>query len=168
MVLTLASELKEDPGKELGFKRLERDRFFSCHMAMTFERTFPYLKGFHLTLCSHLKFRDEEGWKTRELEWKEYVKKWVQESNWSREEGDEILGDLVYDPKNTPFTVKPVPRFNSCLRALWQLFEHEEPPVVLVRSMAVFLLLYGFDDASGTGFGSTCLLDKGIWYRCGT
>ena len=68
IVWALVVELKENPNKLLEFKRLERDRGFLCHMAMTFDQIFPYLKGFHLSLCSHLRQRNEEGWKTQELE----------------------------------------------------------------------------------------------------
>jgi len=32
----------------------------------------------------------------------------------------------------------------------------------------VYLLLYGFADASGSGFGSTVLSDKGVRFRMGT
>ena len=43
-------------------------RGYFCHLAMTFPILFPYLKGFHLTLSSHLSNRDEEGWKIKDLE----------------------------------------------------------------------------------------------------
>ena len=36
---------------------------------MVYEIIFPYLKGFHLTLASHLPCRDSEGWKLSSLEW---------------------------------------------------------------------------------------------------
>ena len=35
---------------------------------MTYPILLPYLKGFHLTLCSHLSGRDKEGWKRRDAE----------------------------------------------------------------------------------------------------
>ena len=47
-------------------------------------------------------------------------------------------------------------------------FEQEEAPVVLVRTMMVYVLLYGFADAPGSGFGSILLSDKGVRFRMGT
>ena len=47
----------------IDYKFLEKIRFFFCHLAMTYPILFPYLKGFHLTLCTHLSGRDKEGWK---------------------------------------------------------------------------------------------------------
>ena len=51
------------PKRKLNFKYLERVRGFLCHLEMTYPTLFPYLKGFHLTLCAHLPGRDKEGWK---------------------------------------------------------------------------------------------------------
>ena len=168
IIKALVLELKESPNKFLEFKRLERDRGFLCHMAMTFDQIFPYLKGFHLSICGHLRYRNEEGWKTQELEWIGHVEKWFEEGRWSREEADEMLGDLVYNPKSSPEKIQVVPRFHTCLKALWRLFEQEEAHLVLVRTKIVYLLLYGFADASGTGFGSTFLSEEGVRFRIGT
>ena len=60
---------------------------------------------------------------------------------------------------------------NRCpyvLKALWRLFEQEDAPLALVRTKIVYLLLYGFADASGTGFGSTFLSEEGVRFRIGT
>jgi hypothetical protein len=38
----------------------------------------------------------------------------------------------------------------------------------LIRARRVYKILYGFADASGTGFGSTLMLNGGIRYRIGT
>jgi hypothetical protein len=48
------------------------------------------------------------------------------------------------------------------------LFEAELPGQVLIRAARVYTILYGFADASGSGFGSTIMLDGGIRYRIGT
>lgn len=40
--------------------------------------------------------------------------------------------------------------------------------MVLVRTNVVYLMLYCFTDASGTGFGSTSLSGAGVWFRIGT
>ena len=45
-------------------------------------------------------------------------KKRFEEGKWSREEADEMLGDMVYDPKCHPEKIKVVPRFHICLKAL--------------------------------------------------
>ena len=50
-----------DLNKVLSYKHLERVRGFICHLAMTFDILFPFLKGFHLTLASHLPKRDKQG-----------------------------------------------------------------------------------------------------------
>ena len=47
-------------------------------------------------------------------------------------------------------------------------FEQEEPPVVLVKTKIVYLLLYRFVDASGSGFSSTFLSEEGVRFRIGT
>ena len=56
------------PETDLDFKRLERVQGYMCHLAMTFPVLFLYLKGFHLTLCSHFLGRDKEGQKRNDLE----------------------------------------------------------------------------------------------------
>lgn len=71
------------------------------------------------------------------------------------EERKEFLGELLYNPKASPERIQVVPRFHTCLKALWPLFEQEEALVVLVRTKSVYFLLYGFADASGYSFRST-------------
>ena len=69
---------------ELSFKELEKVRGFLCHLAMVYEIIFPYLKGFHLTLSSHLPKRDEEGWKMTDLEWIAHLESEVQKGIYTR------------------------------------------------------------------------------------
>ena len=69
IVMRLVEELKGNPDKLLSFKRLEQDRWFLYHMAMTYDQILPFLKGFHLTLWSHTRQRNEGGMKIKELEW---------------------------------------------------------------------------------------------------
>jgi len=64
----IEQELMDNPDGTFNFKMLERIRGFLCHLAMTFEILFPYLKCFHLTLCSHLPQRDTAGWKRSDPE----------------------------------------------------------------------------------------------------
>lgn len=61
----------------------------------------------------------------------------------------------MYDLKCHPKETKVVPRFHICLDALLLLFEQEKAPVILVRTIVVYLVLYGFVDTSGSGFEST-------------
>ena len=51
--------------------------------------------------------------------------------------------------------ITPVPRFHSCLRAFKDFFSSDEPPIIVARSERCYVLIYGFVDASGSGFGST-------------
>ena len=68
IITKLKEELEQDPHRSFNFKRLERDRGFLCHMAMTYDQILPFLKGLHLTLCSHMRQRDELGSNIQELE----------------------------------------------------------------------------------------------------
>ena len=60
----------------------------------------------------------------------------------------------LYTPK-PPKKIKLVPRFFMCLKALHVFFKGELPPVWSCRKKNVFLLLYGFHDASKGGLGTT-------------
>ena len=137
-------------------------------MAMTYDHILPLLKGFHLTLCSHMRRRDESGWKIQELEWIGRIENGFQAGKHSREEADYLISDIVYDPHDFPLLIKPVSRFHTCLNALSTLFEPTCAPMVTMQSKRVYLLLYGFADASGSGFGSTFLTKKGVRFRIGT
>ena len=68
IIAKLKTELTEDPQRSFSFKILKKGRGFLYHMAMTYDQIIPFLKGFHLTLCSHMRQRNEAGWKIQELE----------------------------------------------------------------------------------------------------
>jgi hypothetical protein len=51
------------------------------------------------------------------------------------------------------------------LNALRSLLLAESPPEIVARTRVVLTLLFGFADASGTGFGSTVLGPGGVRYR---
>ena len=138
------------------YKRLEVIRGFLCHLAMTYELLFPFLKGFHLTLLQYLPCRDEEGWKIKEVAWIAFCRR----ENISL--GDERID---YAP---PTVVKPVPRFFECLQALKTFFLPTIPPIVTDRSLQIFLVLYGFADAPKSGFGASLQTEHGLRYRIGT
>ena len=152
--------------KKLNFNYLERVRGFLCHLAMTFEVIFPFLKGFHLTLCSYLPKRSGEGWKIKDLEWIAFLEQEKIEGRMSEEEVDLIM-KFKYDPKNRPNEISLVPRFYSCLTALTLFFESETPPIITDRSSEISLLVYGFVDASKSGFGASLDYKNDVRYRIG-
>jgi hypothetical protein len=61
-----------------------------------------------------------------------------------------------------------VPRLKGDIQALERLFEKEVPAQTLIQASRIYTILYGFADASGSGFGSTVLGENGIRYRIGT
>jgi hypothetical protein len=48
------------------------------------------------------------------------------------------------------------------------MFDAEAPTQVFLRAAKVYIIIYDFADASGSGFGSTVLLGGSIHYRIGT
>ena len=174
----------DDP--EISYKRLEVIRGFLCHLAMTYPIISPYLKGFHLTLAAHHPQRDSQGWRLSPKEWESYVWGKENEGNFSQEEAQalSVVGEERPSPEHKvrraptaepyheipepPKLVKPVDRFSWDLEALTRMFSADTPTRVLLRAARVYSILYGFADASGTGFGSTVLGSDGIEYRIGT
>ena len=67
-----------------------------------------------------------------------------------------------------PKRIAPVQRLQADTEALTSLFALEKPGQVLLRTRRVYTILYGFADISGSGFGSTIMLDDGIKYQIGT
>ena len=86
----------------------------------------------------------------------------------SREQADIMTAEELYNYCPPPKWIKPVPRFYQCLEVLVKIFHQPLPPVVTVRSTSVVMVVYGFVDASGSGFGSTTLVKGNINYRIGT
>ena len=154
------------------YKRLEEIRGFLCHLAMTYELVTPYLKGLHLTLAAHHPQRDTEGWKLSTKEWDLYLWGKASEGKFSGDEDNECKKTAQLasreEPTQPPTSVKPVARLSCDLEALAALFDEDTPSEVLLRAARVYSILYGFADASGTGFGSTILGEDGIAYRIGT
>jgi hypothetical protein len=174
-----------DDSPMLPYKRLEEIRGFLCHLSMTYEIVTPYLKGLHLTLAAHHPQRNSQGWKLSPKEWEAYV--WGKESE-GKLSSDEAktFSEVGHDstppetkekqasqplhggPTNPPKEVVPVKRLKFDIDALCALFNEDTPTEVLLRAARVYSILYGFADASGTGFGSTILGEDGIAYRIGT
>jgi hypothetical protein len=129
---------------------------------MTFPSFIPFLKGLHLTINSWRGQRDGEGWKMTNKEWSVYRMRNQVEGAESEEEFDE----WTHEPE-APTWVFSVPRFRDDMRALQVFFESEKPPLVMLRSKKILVVIYGFGDASGKGFGSSFTHDGGISYRVG-
>ena len=166
-ILELNKLLKEDPNRNLDYKMLEKIRGFFCHLAITYDLIFPYLKGFYLTLCSHLPKRDGNGWKMSDLEWIGYLEEAKDRGRISKQEVVDFL-NFKYDPKIAPLSVKPVSIFHSCLKALTMFFTPKSPPAITERSTNIQFLIYGFADASKAGLGSSIAYSNGVQYRIGT
>ena len=79
-----------------------------------------------------------------------------------------MLTEINYSPDITPTLVIPVPRFHACMKFLIEMFKQNKPPIVNVRSTKCLVMIYGFVDASGSGFGSTLLIKGNVKYRIGT
>jgi len=162
----LESEIKDNPSCLFQFKLLEKIRGYLCHLAMTYNILFPYLKGFHLTLCTHLPKRDEEGWKLTDLQWIGFMEQRLHSGKISQSDYDLEMAK-TFDPSNQPIMIKPVPRFHQCLKALSAFFKDEAPPIVTHRSKEVRLIAYGFADASKGGFGASMDYGAHTHYRVG-
>ena len=78
---------------------------------MSYPILFPYLKGFHLTLSSYLPNRYKEGWKEIDVE-QLAIDEMLREKDLFKDVDKE-------DSTSPPQMIKPVPRFYSCLMALW-------------------------------------------------
>jgi len=163
----IKSCLDQNSDYEFNFKYLEQVRGFLCHLALTFDIIFPFLKGFHLILCRHLPQRNEEGWKINEMEWLAYLEEAKAKGSMSSEEVNQML-DFKYDPKLRPSKVKSLPRFIQSVNALATLFKQEEPPVITVRTSNIQFIIYGFADASKSGFGASLEYADAVRYRVGT
>lgn len=67
-----------------------------------------------------------------------------------------------------PELIEPKQALFSSLNALEKLLAPESPPKVVVRSTKNLLLIYGFVDSAGSGFGGTFLRNEYLHYRIGT
>ena len=163
----LVEKTKKNPDHKFEFKYLEKIRGFLCHLAMTYDLLFPFLKGFHLTLCSYLPKRNEHGWKIKDLEWIGFLESSRSSGKLTDEEVQSAL-NYKYDPKYRPKIITVVPRFHQCLKALKIFFNKDSPPIITERTSSVQLVIYGFVDASKSGFGSSIDYGGTVKYRIGT
>ncbi len=170
----------------LDYKRLEEIRGFLGHISMTYLVVTPYLKGLHLTLASYHPGRNEFGWKLAGSNWSAYLRASVEAGKFSQDEAGAMeraaAEPIELEPREGKYFVpldprlkKPLPRPPKKItaaprpipdvRALGKLFDSTGPTPVLPRAPKVYTVLYGFADASGSGFGSTILRKGGIQYR---
>lgn len=113
----------------------------------------PYLKGIHQTLDEWREGRDNDGWRISMAELKT---------------AKDLIDEMQYMySKNAPTRVYPATRLEDDVECLLKLFDSELPKVRHVRSKFVSMVLYGFLDASRSGFGSTIATDKGLKIRHG-
>ena len=154
--------LEMDSSVGMKYDLLNSDRGFLVYVTRAYSNLTPYLKGMHLTLASWQGERDpESGWKAKKR------KLPTEKSNpvlWEPK-----LGLKHYSSADAPEYVFPVPRLKKDMRALLYLTSSPTAPKQAVRLMLLGLVIYGFGDASGLGFGSTFLVDgELIRYRHGT
>jgi len=138
-------------GRPFDHKEMEKQRGFLVYVTRTYPALVPYLKAIHLMLDSWRVGRDDEGWRMT----------------------GELAAHLQVDhvapcfATSAPTTVLAVPRLEADLEALTTLMASPTPPERIIRSSRVMVALYGFGDASGSGFGSTIVGKNGILYRYG-
>ena len=117
----------------------------------------PYLKGIHLTLDSWRPWRKGDGWKMN-----------LQKIRAAMEDAQKDYGHEGDDAfLKAPSQVKIVLRLHADVKALCTLFDSEEPPKRPVRPGKHLVAFYGFRDASGSGFGSTLVINSEIVFRHG-
>lgn len=164
--------------KDINYKVLESHRGFLVYVARTYPIMKPYLKGIHATLDSWRPGRDSDGWKTNnarnreyedgvdEAEFSELFETPAAEPSFSLEERlkapDDEAAAWKYVPP--PSRVRKVGRLRSDIEALRELTSGPEPSRRLVRARKTVCVVYGFGDASGTGFGSSIKINgKTVW-----
>ena len=79
-----------------------------------------------------------------------------------------IKGMLVKAEATSPLRVTPIKRSWECLRVILDFMEPEIPPQIVVRSKKSLLVIYGFADTLGSGFGNSILIHGEVRYRIGT
>ena len=135
---------KVQAGERLSHRTLLKERGFLVHLTMTYPILTPYLKGLHLTVDSWREGRDDEGWRLARTTLEALLVS----------KGDEASDAIPVDPEAPEF-VTPVPRLERDLLSLQALTETVSPVERVVRAKTIIHVVYGFGDASGTGFGSS-------------
>jgi hypothetical protein len=165
-VKDLVAELEDMASSDtLDRKRLEQIRGFLIYVSRTYKWMVPYLKGIHLTIDAWREGRDAGGFKVKKPSKKNatfVIWEW-EEEQWVEVSEDEYVESLT-EGQLAPELVTPVPRFKDDVRALSNLTQQDEPPLVKVRANGALMACYLMGDASGKGFGSALWWkDKLLW-----
>lgn len=153
MIFWIRDSLRESD--TIDHKTLESHRGFLIYISRTYLAITPYLKGIHLTLDSWRPWRSEDAWKLSLAEIKTAL----------------AAKNITY-PLNTagdkpPSKVKVAPLLHDDAAALTLLFAPETPPCRAVHPKKCYEALYVFGDASGSGFGSSLIIENVVHYRHG-
>lgn len=80
----------------------------------------------------------------------------------------EVLGLKDYSgSRKAPSRVRWVPRLIDDIKVLRTLFDLPTPPKRVIRPSQKALVIYGFGDASGSGFGSSIQISDKLIYKSG-
>jgi hypothetical protein len=162
----LLAELEKDHLVDLDFKNLESKTGFLGHLSTTFEFMIPFLKGFYLTLNGwRLGRYNDAGWKMKDKDWLAFLRAKVDSEEMTEAEVTRMLDDQEDSPSSG--TVRSVERLYWDVTALLTLMKSDLPVEIELRVSQVLFVLYGFADASGTGFGSSLRLFESLSYRIG-
>ena len=151
-------------GDDIDHKPLESHRGFLIYVSRTYPGMTPYLKGIHATLDSWRPGRDNDGWRVNNRR--------------NHSPGGDEMKDLRHEPKvggdayynwrdKPPKRVRMVGRLRSDMMALRALTDFATPPHRLVRATKSCRVIYGFGDASGTGFGSSIIIGGKLAWKSG-
>jgi hypothetical protein len=156
-LLELEDEMQRS--QTLDYKPLEQKRGFLVHLQRVYPAITPFLKGLHLTLDGWRPGRDTELWKIQGPQL-------CQEGIW--DDSTDSWMPVTQDMLSPPSKVTPAPRLAQDLVCLRQLFSLPSPPPRFIRASNITMCVYGFVDASGSGFGSSFQLPEGsILFRHG-
>jgi hypothetical protein len=125
----------------------------------------PFLKGFYLTLNSWRPKRDADDWKMSDKLWMQCLV--AQLENGSILESDFQNELNVHEEMGCPSVVTGSTRLVDDLRSLTTLLSPSTVPEVNLRSRSILSVVYGFEDASGTGLGATFTCGSGFSFRIG-
>jgi len=170
---------------KISFKSLECKVGYLVYVAQAYPSMKPYLSALYGTLNSWRPNRSPDGFKIinktkrrklsevrNELEERDFEEddRWRCE-RWDRDDEEKPTssdGALGILEKEAPREVRFVNGSKDCLEALVELTESAKPPLRRIRGGQPVSLVYGFGDASGSGFGSAIQLANGdIFYRSG-
>jgi hypothetical protein len=135
------NKILQNSDADLEVAEMLSDRGFLIYIGQTYRELNPFFKDIHLTLDGWRTNKDDNRWKIATS----YVEQNTAKCS------DASLSEY-------PKTVKAVPRLKGDLQALAKLTESLTAPIAVVRSKRMYLVRYGFRDASGGGGGGSIFL----------